>query len=231
MEGSLGSRAVRGGSHRAPQDDTLRFIVSAVLTLAVVGAGLWFVVSRTGGPGGGGGGGDAPTPEFSFELGRVGGSSVGEQAEEADLRRVAEAVRETLDRMYVAGFVDPARWEGGTFPEVLDAFADGTRQQAQRDLPLLSLGQDATADESIQPKVGRLHMRFLLDLDGEPTAAIASTSFSGGGTLHSGGPVAVRHDGTYYLRPEEGRWLIVAYDVEGSVQPGSVPTAEGGATS
>ncbi len=216
---------MRRGSHRAAQDDTLRFIVSALAALAVVGAALWFVVVRTGGPGGAGGDGETATPAFSFELGRVGGSSVGEPAEEADLRRVAEAVRETLDRMYVAGFVDPARWQGGTFPEVLEAFADGARQQAQRDLPLLSLGPDATAIEAIRPKVGRLHMRFLLDVDGEPAAAIATTSFSGGGTLHDGGPVAVRHDGTYYLRPEEGRWLIVAYDVEGSVQPGQVPAA------
>jgi hypothetical protein len=41
------------------------------------------------------------------------------------------------------------------------------------------------------------------------------------GRYEDGGPLSVRHDGTYYLRPDEdGRWLIVGYEVRGTVEPG-----------
>ncbi|HEX5948657.1 MAG TPA: hypothetical protein VFZ45_03745, partial [Actinomycetota bacterium] len=63
--------------------------------------------------------------DFSFELSKVNGTAPGGDVSGQDVEEAAEGIRETLDAMYVAGFVDPGKWEGGTFPEVLEQFDEG----------------------------------------------------------------------------------------------------------
>lgn len=196
------------GSHRASVRRRWPVVVGAIAVLAAGGAAAWFFL---------GGNPLAPTPEFSFEFGKVGGSSVAERAPEAELRDAAEAVRDTFDELYTVAFVDPARWEGGRFPDLFDAFTEAAQKRVRRDLPNLSLGADATKIDSVDPVSGRLSVRFLVDGEGALIAATARTIFSANALATDGGNVAIQHDGTYYLQPEDDRWLINAYDVEGIV--------------
>ncbi|MDQ4004939.1 MAG: hypothetical protein M3135_01390 [Actinomycetota bacterium] len=197
------------------------------MTVLVAGTAVWFLLFREGGliPDG-----EHPVADFQFQFGKVGGSSVGEPAPEDEIRRTAAGIRRTLDAMYLAGFLDPDKWEGGEFPEVLDAFAEGTRQQASRDIGNLSLGGDAPQIEFMDPARSRLNVRILIDAEGTPTGAVADSHFSAKGQLKRGGPVFAIHDATYFLRPDGRRWLIVGYDVSGVVQPGSLPVSETGPT-
>jgi hypothetical protein len=181
-----------------------------IAAIAVLGAAAWFLL-----------GGDGPlgpeTADFSFELGKVGGSPIAEKASDPAMQQAANEVRETLDALYVVGFVDSGKWEGGTFPELYDAFAEKLEPRVRRELPNLSLGADAAQIEAVDPISGRLSIRFLVDEETELIAATARTIFSANATAKDGGNVAIQHDGTYYLQPEGDRWLINGYDVEGIV--------------
>jgi hypothetical protein len=185
--------------------------LAIVLGIAVVGALAWFLLFRE----------DAligsDVPEFSFELERVKGQGAEGTGNPDTLRSTAEDVRSTLDAMYVAGFVDPGKWEGGTFPEVLEVFSGPAARQARRDLEDLTLGPTSRRLELVQPKPGRLNVSFLLN-GSQPIAAVAFTTFRGVGELASGGRLDIQHRGEYMLREVEGSWLIVGYDVDGSLE-------------
>jgi hypothetical protein len=197
---------------------------AVILALGAIGAGAWFLFLREGAP--------IPlteearTPDFSFELIRIKGDSPAGKIDGEDLQDQAEAVKETIDALYVAGYVDPEKWEGGRFPEALDQFADNARRQAKRDLDQFTLGRDAQEISTVRPINGRLSVEFLTDDDQNPIGAVATTVFAANAMLISGGPAAVQHDATYYLRPEGDRWAIIGYDVRGIVTPVSSPLPE-----
>lgn len=213
----------RRGAHRNGRGGSRATVILSIAVLVAIGVGAWFLFFRPG----------APIPlgparsvaDFSFDLGRVSAASVSLGAHEEDLDDPAEAVRETMDALYVAGFVDPAKWEDGAFPEVLEQFAGPAARQAETDLPYLSLGGEAGQVEFVEPVVGKLDVEFLLDADRQPSGAVATTRFVADGEFRGGRPMFVLHHGTYYLRPAQERWVVVGYDVDGVVQPGRRPTA------
>ena len=200
------------GSHRAGGGGIRWSVVLGVIVaIAVLGGGAWFLL-----------GGKTPllrpeTPDFSFEFGKVGGSPIADKASDLALKEAAEQVRETLDAMYVVGFVDKGKWEGGTFPALYEAFTEDLESRVRQDLANLSLGEDAAKIDGVDPISGRLTIRFLVDAETELVAATARTIFSANATATDGGNVAIQHDGTYFMQPEDGRWLINGYDVEGIV--------------
>ena len=215
----------RRGAHRQGRGGRRAAVVLAViLALGAIGAGGWFLFLREGAP--------IPlteqarTTDFSFELRKVNAASVGE--EESDLDDAAESVHETLDALYVAGFVDPDKWEDGTFPEALEQFDRAAAKQAEADLPFLTLGGEAQQIAFVQPVVGKLDVRFLVDAEAQPAGAVATTKFVADGEFDGGDPLFVLHDGTFYLEPDDDRWVIVGYEVDGVVQPGR--RAKGGPT-
>jgi hypothetical protein len=185
--------------------------LAIVAGIIIVGALAWFVLFREDGLIG------PDVPDFSFELERVKGQGTDGAGDPDALRSTAEDVRSTLDAMYVAGFVDPGKWEGGRFPEVLEAFSGPAARQARRDLEDLTLGPTSRRLELVQPKPGRLNVSFLLD-GTRPIGAVAFTTFRGVGELTSGGRLEIQHRGEYMMREVDGSWLIVGYDVDGSLE-------------
>ncbi len=194
--------------------------------LGALGAGAWWFFLREGAPISIGEP-DHPVPEFSFDLSKVGGTAPGGAVSAEEVQGAAEGIRETLDAMYVAGFVDPAKWEGGTFPEVLEQFDESAAEGASADLIDLTLGGEAAQVAFVEPAVGILKVRVLLDAERQPAGAVATTRFVADGEFDDGGPLFVIHGGTYYLRPDGDRWLVSGYDVHGLVQPGNRPTGPG----
>jgi hypothetical protein len=183
----------------------------------VAAGAAWFLIDRTAQP---------EIADFSFDFGKVGGSPVAERAPEEDLQAAALEIRETLDVMYAVGFVDNREWKGGTFPKLYDAFTTDLEAKVRRDLPNLTLGTDAAKIALVTPISGRLSIRFLVDEERQLIAATARTIFSANAFAIDGGDVAIQHDGTYYMEPLDGRWLIKGYDVEGIVTRVSQPLPE-----
>jgi hypothetical protein len=182
-----------------------------VLGIAVVGAVAWFVLFREDGLL------ERDVPEFSFQIDQVKGRGVQGPSSEDSLRSASEDLRSTLDAMYVAGFVDPGKWQGGRFPEVLEAFAGPAAKTARRDLEDLTLGSSSRRIDSVQPNRGRLKVNFLLD-GRRPFAAVAFTAFRATGDLSSGGRLSIQHDGEYVMRLIDGAWRIVGYEVRGNLE-------------
>jgi hypothetical protein len=220
----------RRGAHREGRGGRLAVgFVAAILVLGAIGTGAWFLFLRPGAPISIAG--EPEVPEFSFNVIRVKGDSTAGTIDGDDLRSPAEAVRETLDALYVAGYVDPGKWEDGAFPEALEQFSEDARRQAEKDLDQFTLGGDARHLSSVQPVNGRLDVEFLADGDGNPIGAVAEAVFAANARAKSGGNVSMQHEATYYLVPDGDRWVIMGYDVRGIVTPVEQPLpSPGGAT-
>jgi hypothetical protein len=157
-----------------------------------------------------------PTSVLVVDVGRVGGYPVAGDIPDRRLQDEAQAVRDTMTGLYTAAFVDPALWAGGRFPTVKDFFGGQAREQARSDIPDLTLGKAAGTLEKVRPEHARVLVRFLLDANRRPVAATAEMEFRGTG-FAAGIEVPISHRGRYILRPEGGRWLVVAYEVRGRV--------------
>jgi hypothetical protein len=196
----------------------LSIVAGAVVLVAALGVAGWFVFLRDGAP--------VPildrgpdTPVFSFRLGKVTSVALNGKASKRTLQRSATELRSTLDAMYAAGFVDPDKWEEGTFPEVLEAFAGQASRVADADLDDLTLGRASSEVDFVEPGPSSLEVRFLLGQSRRPYAAVATTRFRARGDLARGGTLLIAHEGRYIMRPIEGRWVVVSYWVDGTMRP------------
>jgi LCP family protein required for cell wall assembly len=207
-----------------PQTPTRTILIVAtasVVAATAVGGALWLAAgssdpapAASGAPAASSEPSPEPVPVLEVDLRRVRGTGVGGRVAARRLVRPAEGVRKLGGELYSIGFVDPARWDGGRFPELLALFGDRTRAQARRDLGELTLGGAATELAALRPEGARVDVRFLLDRGRNPIAAVADVSFAG--TAIAGDDeveLPVRHRGRYVLRPSPGGWRIVAYDV------------------
>jgi hypothetical protein len=161
-----------------------------------------------------------PAYALEVELRDVKGLAVVGKPGERRLRAPAESVRQTMTAFYSAAFVDPARWEDGRFSTLFSHFVADARGQARRDLENLSLGAAAAHLDAVRPEWARLDVRFLVGQARRPLAAMASMRFAATGFGPDVPGVVIRHRAEYLLHLIEGRWLIAAYDVEGSVGGG-----------
>jgi hypothetical protein len=193
--------------------------VLAVLVLGALGAGAWWFFLREGAPIQIGEP-DHPVPDFTFEVSKVNGTAPGGEVTSSDVEDAADGIHETLDAMYVAGFVDPGKREGGAYPELLEQFSDAASERASAELQQFTLGTGAEQVAFVEPVLGVLKVRVMFDGESDPVGAVASTRFVADGELDRGGPMFVVHRGTYYLEPDGGRWLVSGYDVNGLVQVG-----------
>jgi hypothetical protein len=209
--------AVPRGKRRKPPAVPRSLLVTAALAIVLLAGVVWWVYLRTGTPG---------VADFSFDIGKVGGRPVGDPAPREDLEEAAVAVRDTLDDLFVEGFIDPSEWRGGQFPGIFDAFSGPAVKKARSDIPVLTLGPDARQIAFMRPRFGRLNVRFLTDEEGGLTGAVATTSFAAQGEFAEGGPVLAQHEGTWFMRPLADQWLIVGYRARGTVGPGQLPRVQ-----
>ena len=156
-----------------------------------------------------------PAVPLHVRLAKVTGVALVGRPPKAPLVGPAEEIRRTMERMYAAGFVDPASWGSG-FRGVLDAFARDARSRARDDLKDLTLGGTARRLDSVRSDGARIVVQFLPNGRRQPVAAIVDMRFRATGT-GPGIAVPIHHRGEYVLEPFDGRWLIVGYEVEGRI--------------
>ena len=193
-------------------------VAGVVASAGVLGVAAWSLLSGEGGPLD-----RREVPGFTFEVQEVSGAGITGRAERSALTPAVDGIRRTLDELYVRGFIDPERWDGGEFPDLTEAFAGAAAERARENVADLTLGDVAERLSFVDPSHGRMDVRFLLGEEGNPFAAWATTLFRARGVVEDGGGVAIEHRGRYLLRPVEDRWLIVGYDVSGRLRPGPSP--------
>jgi hypothetical protein len=168
----------------------------------------------------------APAKPFAFTRGQTHFVSIGGSAAKLtpDQKESARAgVDNVLSDVYDAGFVTKSRWEKGAFTGVFQHFAEVAAEQAQEDLPELTLGPEALRLQSVKPEKGVLTIDFLMNKQ-DPLAAIAEAEFEASGKLSGGGNLAIAHEGRFFLRLIDGVWRIVGYEVDGSLDSGTAAT-------
>ena len=165
----------------------------------------------------------APAAELKVRLIRVEGHPVEGHIKPRRLWPVADHVRDTIDSLYTAGFVDPAAWRDGRFTEILPFFRGEAQGEARRDANRLTLGPAARHLAEVHPKRARLRVDILTDAGEHPVAALAHMRFAAAGLSGDGVKTPIRHRAEYLLRRFGGRWQIVAYRVKRHLVPRAIP--------
>lgn len=223
--------AVLSGRHRITHSSRPRARLLGAAGAALLAGALALVQCTGGGEGGGPADGgpiaqptEAPqpsVPDFAFELAGVEPVLTTQDGEVATpARSVAMDVRDALTELYRAAFLDPAQWEAGTYEPVFALFTEDAAEAARGDMDTLTLGPAAGQTVlRVNPGSGELEVRILLDQSGEPVTAVAIVEFLAEAEAPDGSVTTIVSTGQYFLRPEAGRWVIYAYDVERMDQP------------
>jgi hypothetical protein len=194
--------------------------VLGVLVLTTLGVALWAAFVR-----------EIPTRDprepgkvghgvdFSLEISRVGVRTVADKLSRARVDAAAEAVRTTVEDLYLGGFVDPERWGGGEFPDAFRGFDADALAVARKDLNALTLGAAAGRLEWVDPTRGRTSIVFLLDGRNQPVHAVAGVVFQATGHLRDGGTVAITNGADLFLRPVDGEWRVYSYTASTTIKP------------
>jgi hypothetical protein len=164
----------------------------------------------------------APSPAVPLmvKVRRVERIGVSGRERGSEVRAAVRGVRDTVGTLYRTGFVDPSLWSAGAFPGLVDSFAPRARAGVRRDVGDLTLGNTARRLDGVDPRRARIDVGILLGDRGRPISATAAMDFRAVGIGPAVGPVPIRHEGRYVLRPSGERWLIVAYDVRGRLGRG-----------
>ncbi|HEX2089617.1 MAG TPA: hypothetical protein VHI54_06800 [Actinomycetota bacterium] len=183
----------------------------AIATVIAVGAGGYYVLSRSGGL-------SSPfsrepeRPKFTFDLSSVKGYQLGEGKPSARAtERVAREVRRDLSEFYIDAFLAPSTWTDGVPEDAWEIFAPAARRQARRDAASFSLGRTGRSVKALRPTGSALQVRVLFDASGRPHAATAAAAFEAAGTINGGQNFELSNRSGFVLRPEDGRWQIVGY--------------------
>ena len=164
-----------------------------------------------------------PVPDLDVDVQRVQGFATRGTARPRHLRGPVGGVRETMDRLYTAAFLDPAAWDEGTYPEVIGEFSGKARKQAAEDVDLLTLGRAGTEMLEVAPRRAGLGVDVLVDRRKRPVAAAATMRFAATGTSVEGVRSPIRHRARYLLRRYRDGWKVVAYRVTRRLAPQPIP--------
>ena len=175
---------------------------------------------------------DGPTGpgEFSFDLKKVEGSATS-GTPPADLkdtvREAGTGVKETMDELYFAAFVDQDSW--GDYGAAFELFEGSAAARAESDQEVLTLGPTAGQDfESIDATSGTLTISVLTDDQDAPVSAVADVEFEATVQGADGGTsTQVVGAGSYFLRQVDGAWRIFAYDVDRDDVEAEAPSPSG----
>ena len=233
LDDLIGERTKTGSSpkpqprHSAP---TTRFRARAFVALgvalaAVVGTVLFFVMrgnkeraipdpteiqSTTPAPG---------TPTFDFDVASVQGISASAEGEREAVDAVAEEagddIARLLSRMYSFGFLDRTNWQEGNYNEVYGYFTGDAQVAAQEEARSLTLGPNGGETyEDVPGASGTVKVKVLVDGDGNPATAIASTSFVAEAEAKDGKDTLLVSRGDFFMEATPAGWTIYGFDVD-----------------
>jgi LCP family protein required for cell wall assembly len=160
--------------------------------------------------------GPGAVQDLTFRIASVSGQGVGGNVRAPGLADAADGVRETLDRIYTIGFLDPSAWDGGAFTSLFRSFDANVRPQAHRNLRQLTLGPLAAKADAVRASAASADVRFVADRAGRPVVAVADVTFEA--TARSAdGRADIAQGGRFVLRREDGVWRVAGYRVRARI--------------
>jgi len=224
-----------------PRRKPIAIVLAAVVVLAVV-AVAFALTGGNDGPLGplvpGTGDPESVTPEFTFRAGAAQAvPTVAAQSAKqlkAEAERASKETTVVIDDLYTAAFLDPDNWTNGTYDSAFEVFDEPSGREARSGLDALTAGASAgeTFDD-IQPGRGVIHAEVLMDAKGHAASVVAHVSFTARATNKDGTFTVFVSEGEFFLRPVDGEWKVVAFDVQRAdelEQPTPSPSVSGSAT-
>ena len=133
--------------------------------------------------------------------------------------RAITAARTLITDLYVAGFLDPTAWRSADYREALALFGRGARDEARRELDVLTAGADAgDRYAEIVARPATLALQLMTDRAGA-TILISATARFRAVARGEEDATALRSDGRFVLQSVDGAWTIVGFDVTRSDRP------------
>jgi hypothetical protein len=193
----------------------------SLLVLVAIGAGGYFVFlnnpTTDASEGGPTTGSTSPIPaaKIDFRLKQVSSATIGSPKDpEKPAGKAAEGVRAALAQYYEQAFLMKNNWSSASYAPAWASFVPESRQAATQDENLLTLGKEAPDTfSSVGFDSGDVSVQVLVDEQSKPQSAIAGVHFNATAKEQSGGTMAVRMVGRFFLRPEGDGWEIYGYQV------------------
>lgn len=141
----------------------------------------------------------------------------------------AKAIEDLLNDYYQRGFVDPASFADGKFPEVADRFAPEARSAFAKDLTTLTIGEAATEASRVDPETTTASITVYFE-QGKAALATASVRFVARATQKGKNlpPFRIDQRATLHLRKDGDTWQIAYYDhaaqEQTTIEPSTSPT-------
>jgi hypothetical protein len=192
-----------------------RRLFGGIAAVAVLGGGAYLLLS----------GGkveipfvDSPPPvTFTFDDVTVAAAPTSTNKGSLPERRAdkaGEQVATVLNSLYTVAYVEDDYW--GDYGDAWSLFEDDAAQQAESDLPTLTLGPQAgdLYEKVAASPSSTLAITVLTDRRDQPISAIAQVVFEAEAKLRGGGASAITSEGSFFLRPSGDEWLIYAYEVD-----------------
>lgn len=185
-------------------------VIAVVVAVALLGGGD--TLTNIIGP-------DRPeTPEFAFEAAKV--TAIPTRADvkggelDAKASPVAAEVKDAMDAIYIAAFLDPGNWQEGAYDDVWELFEPGAGAEAQAQVDTLTAGTGAgDAFDEIQPVMGVLNTKVLFDQKDRAFSAVAIVRFGARGKSKDGPDVRIRSEGQFVFEQLDGVWKVVSFKV------------------
>jgi hypothetical protein len=171
---------------------------------------------------------DRVTPAFDFAMGPAKAVPTVQTKPKhlvPEAEKASTEVTGVLDDLYTAAYLDPDNWTNGTYDSMLDAFDAKAAAQAQSDLATLTAGASAgdTFDD-IQPGRGQVRSEVLMDAKGKAASVAARVTFTARATNLDGTITLMVSEGEFFLRPVDGGWKVVAFNVKRADKVVEAPT-------
>lgn len=136
---------------------------------------------------------------------------------EAQAKATEESARviAMLNGLYSAGFIDRAKWSGGSHPDLPGFFTAEARPQVAYNLGALALADLAPQIKAVLPSRQDARISFFVEDDLSTPVAVVSTSFEATATPARGkDPISVVDNGTFWLVKEADAYKIYAFSTE-----------------
>ena len=156
-------------------------------------------------------------PEVSEAAFQVGEVRVVDPQDRPDSAQKAQAeapkVAALMNSLYSSAFLDPAKWQGGTHPDLPANFTGEAQAGVGPNLGNLALADLADQLESVQSSKQSVdRITFFVEDDGSLPIGLASVTFEAVGHPKDGDDVAITHAANYWLQREGDTYKISAFD-------------------
>lgn len=152
--------------------------------------------------------------EAAFQMGEVRVVDPRDRPDSGQKAQVeAPKITALMNNLYSSAFLDPAKWQGGTHPDLAANFTAEAQPGVAANLGNLALAELSDKLESVESRKQSVdRVTFFVEDDGSLPIGVASVTFEAVGHPKDGEDVSITHAANYWLQREGDSYKISAFD-------------------